>query len=80
MAAVNEAWFVLRDPTRRAAYDAKVALSDPAPGEERADRADAATDTSPATTIRLRRLIIASMVLLVVVSSVFMLIALVQSG
>ncbi len=33
MRAVNEAWAVLRDPVRRAAYDAEVGLRGPAPAQ-----------------------------------------------
>jgi len=80
MAAVNEAWFVLRDPIRRAAYDADVGVSDPIPDEDQAGPADSADDVSSDPVIRLRQLMIVSMVLLAVVTFFFMLIALAQSG
>lgn len=80
MAAVNEAWFVLRDPIRRAAYDAEVGVSDPVPDADQTSPADTAAYATSATIMRLRSLMIVSMVLAVVAASAFMLIALAQSG
>jgi curved DNA-binding protein CbpA len=49
MAALNEAWYVLRDPARRAAYDATLASPAPAPPrpEPTRARAEPAADAPP---------------------------------